>query len=109
MFQQHTPRGGVELPTDSGGPRLWCAQVELFCELLRHKTISLEGPAGAYTECADFIQGWCERIGLSCTRVTPVENKVGPLPQPPCLSPRSGLAPHSVSESGESLLLAAEL
>jgi aminoacylase len=51
------------------------AAVELFCELLRHKTVSLEGPAGAYTECADFIQAWCERIGLSTQRVSLVEGK----------------------------------
>ena len=88
--------------------------MELFCELLRHKTISLEGPAGAYTECADFIQGWCERIGLSCTRLTPVENKVGPLSQPPCLSPLTDPGacppphPHSRRGRGESLLLAAD-
>jgi hypothetical protein len=34
------------------------AAVELFCELLRHKTVSLEGPKGAYVKCADFIQTW---------------------------------------------------
>ena len=81
------------MPTNSGGACFWGAQVELFCELLRHKTISLEGPAGAYTECADFIQGWCERIGLSCTRVTPVENKVGSQRPPSPLRPPQTTVP----------------
>mmetsp|Transcript_8988 Transcript_8988/g.16594 ORF Transcript_8988/g.16594 Transcript_8988/m.16594 type:complete len:471 (-) Transcript_8988:76-1488(-) len=52
-------------------------EVELFKELIRIRTISAEGPNGAYQECCDWLVKTAKKLvpSMETTIVSPVENK----------------------------------
>lgn len=49
--------------------------IERFQQLLRLRTISGEGPHGAYDDCAQWLKNYVEEIGLSCTVFSLIPNK----------------------------------
>mmetsp|Transcript_130001 Transcript_130001/g.404373 ORF Transcript_130001/g.404373 Transcript_130001/m.404373 type:complete len:441 (-) Transcript_130001:69-1391(-) len=51
------------------------AEVDLFREFLRIRSVSGEGPGGAYKEAVDWLDRLCQRVGLRTSRVEPVERK----------------------------------
>ncbi|EEY64299.1 aminoacylase, metalloprotease family M20A, putative [Phytophthora infestans T30-4] len=49
--------------------------VERFLELLRLRTVSAEGPSGSYNECAQWLRGYLEELGLRVQIFSPVDGK----------------------------------
>jgi len=55
-----------------GEPR---AEVELFKEFLRIRSVSGDGPKGSYREAVDWLERLCHRVGLKTSQVEPVSGK----------------------------------
>mmetsp|Transcript_16295 Transcript_16295/g.21427 ORF Transcript_16295/g.21427 Transcript_16295/m.21427 type:complete len:429 (+) Transcript_16295:102-1388(+) len=53
------------------------AAVDLFKDLLRFKTISVEGPKGEYARCCEFLKTKCEELipGCDAEIIEPVKSK----------------------------------
>ncbi|CEG38232.1 acy1-like metalloprotease [Plasmopara halstedii] len=54
---------------------VWKDPVERFLELLRLRTVSVEGPSGSYNECAQWLRSYLEELELMVQVFLPVENK----------------------------------
>eukprot|EP00667_Euglena_gracilis_P032567 EG_transcript_50233 len=51
------------------------AAVAMFQELLRIRTVSFEGPNGAYREAVDWLTSRCKALGLETREVEPAPGK----------------------------------
>ena len=51
------------------------AEVELFRQFLRIRSVSDEGPAGNYSQAVAWLERFCHKIGLKTQHVEPVKGK----------------------------------
>lgn len=79
---QHEPTCKLSTALDTSQRPVYCmgsnghnADVELFRQFLRIRSVSDEGPAGNYSQAVAWLERFCHKIGLKTQHVEPVKGK----------------------------------